>query len=504
MLVVILILLLVGIVARCADLGEKFYWVDEIHTSLRISGYTKELVAEQVFDGRLQTAASLRTYLSPSDDQTIGDALSSLAQHPEHPPLYYLLARLWMQFWGTWFGSSVLVLRSLSLIFGLALLPSLYGLALDLFASRRVAEWTVGLAAISPLHILYAQEARQYSLWTLLIVLSSWALLRAVRQRRHIGWGLYGVTLALGLYTHYLFALVAIGHGLYVGAIARRSIKLWISYGCATALAVLAFAPWVVNTLIHRAQFGQALEATQRNVSISYLINVWFRNLNRVFFSADLATFNLLLVVLAIYALYWLARQTKPRVWLLVWLLIVPTAVVLLVADSVTGGIASTRIRYLIPCYLGLQLAIAFLLAQSTYSATRFKAWLARGILGLVLTGGVVASVVMMQQDVTWIKSDKANYYPQMVEAINSRDRPLVISDSSPTYVLALSYQLKPTVQLELLSRPQNVMIPNSTRAVFLFDPSPRLQRVLTEDYPYTLKPVVKQNETFQLLEVIQ
>lgn len=504
MLVVVATLLLLGIAARCVDLGEKVYWVDEVHTSLRISGYTRADVAEQVFDGRLRTAESLRRYLSPGADQTLGDTVRSLAQHPEHPPLYYLLARLWVQLGGLWSDASVTLLRSVSLVFGLALLPSLYGFAIELFGVRSIAAWGVGLVAVSPLHILYAQEARQYSLWTLLIVLSSWTLLRAVRQRQLNAWVLYGITLGLGLYTHYLFTLVALGHGLYVGAIAHRMPRLFGAYSRATALAVLAFMPWVANSLIHRAQLENTIEATQREVSMGYLINVWFRNLNRVFFSADLATFNLLLVLLALYAVYYLCQHTQLRVWLLVVMLIAPTAVVLVVADSVTGGIASTRIRYLIPCYVGLQLAIAYLLAMGIHSARRSLSWVWRGALAVVLAGSVAASVVTLQHDVTWIKSDKAAYYPQMVDAINAGDRPLVISDSSPTYVLALSHQLLPTVQLELVSRPQQVVIPDDVGAIFLFDPSPRLQRTLTDINAYTLTPIVKQNETFQLLEVVR
>ncbi|MGJ3245026.1 MAG: glycosyltransferase family 39 protein [Elainellaceae cyanobacterium] len=505
--ILILSLLILGIVVRGADLGEKFYWVDEVHTSLRISGYTKADVAEAIFDGRILEASQLQGYLVPTEDTQLSDAIASLIQHPEHPPLYYLLARFWVQALQPWWPDSVAVLRSLSVVFGLAVLPGIYWLGRELFPSPQVAGWAMAIAAISPLHILYAQEARQYSLWTLMIVLSSAALVRAVRQSRWQAWALYGVTLVIGLYTHYLFALVALGHGLYGVAIARfepkhPTFQTLRGYLVTTLLGFVAFMPWVIITVIHRSQLQNAIDATQRGASVSYLLNVWFRNLNRVFFSTDLATFNLLLVLLTIYALYGLCRRTPMRVWLLVMTLIGTPAAALVIGDVITGGIASSRIRYLIPCYLGIQLAIAHLFSIHIAQSRQSRIW--RGILVLVLTGSVVASIINVQTNVTWIKSDKAKYYPQIIEAINTSDRPLVISDSSPTYVLALSYRLNPTVHLELIGHPNQVEIPDEFESIFLFDPSPRLQRTLINMRGYELETVVKQNENFQLLKLLR
>ncbi|MGJ3252071.1 MAG: glycosyltransferase family 39 protein [Elainellaceae cyanobacterium] len=506
--ILILSVLVLGIAVRGADLGKKFYWVDEVHTSLRISGYTKADIAEALFDGRILEAEQLQGYLVPTEDTQVSDAIASLIQHPEHPPLYYLLARFWVQALQPWWQDSVAVLRSLSVVFGLAVLPGVYWLGRELFPSRQAAGWAMAIAAISPLHILYAQEARQYSLWTLMIVLSSAALVRAVCQSQWRAWALYGITLVIGLYTHYLFTLVALGHGIYSVAIVaiaqfepkHPSFQTLRHYLVTALLGVLTFMPWIIVTLMYRSQLQNAIDATQRGASVSYLLNVWFRNLNRVFFSTDLATFNLLLVLLTIYALYVLWHRTPIQVWLLVMTLIGTPATALVIGDVITGSIASSRIRYLIPCYLGIQLAIAHLFSVQITQSRQSRIW--SGIAALVLTGSVVASVLNVQTDVTWIKSDKADYYLQIVEAINTSDRPLVISDSSPTYVLALSYRLNPTVHLELIGHPNQVEIPDEFESIFLFDPSPRLQRTLTTTQRYQLETVVKQNENFQLLKI--
>ena len=73
----------------------------------------------------------------------------------------------------------------------------------------------IALMTISSFHVLYAQEARPYSLWTVTILLSSWVLLRALRLKTQVSWGIYAVTLALGFYTHLYSLFVSIGHGIY-------------------------------------------------------------------------------------------------------------------------------------------------------------------------------------------------------------------------------------------------------------------------------------------------
>ncbi|GAB4459810.1 MAG: hypothetical protein OHK0037_05890 [Elainellaceae cyanobacterium] len=98
----------------------------------------------------------------------------------EHTPLYFLGVRGWMELFDSGSGA----VRSLSAVFGVPVLPCVFWLALELFQSRAAAWVSLGLFAITLLHILYAQEARPYSLGTLCIVMSSAALLRALRVQK--------------------------------------------------------------------------------------------------------------------------------------------------------------------------------------------------------------------------------------------------------------------------------------------------------------------------------
>jgi uncharacterized membrane protein len=104
---------------------------------------------------------------------------------------------------------------------------------------------------------LFAQEARQYSLWTVTTILSSAALLRAMRPDTNqnalalvLSWALYAGTATLGFYTHLLFVCVAAAHAIYVAAIANwRDIKTFIAYYVTALIASICFMPSLVNTV---------------------------------------------------------------------------------------------------------------------------------------------------------------------------------------------------------------------------------------------------------------
>lgn len=76
-----------------------------------------------------------------------------------HPPLYYLVLRLW----GLVFGFSDIALRSLSILAGTATIYLTYLFIKKLF-DRKVALIASLLLATSPLHIYYSQEIRMYPL----------------------------------------------------------------------------------------------------------------------------------------------------------------------------------------------------------------------------------------------------------------------------------------------------------------------------------------------------
>ena len=142
----------------------------------------------------------------------------------------------------------------------------------------------IAIFAISPYHILFAQEARQYSLWTVTTILSSAALLRAMSPEENQNnialvshWALYAVTAAMGFYTHLLFVCVAAAHAIYIAIIANwRDIKTFIAYYVAVLVALIASIPSLVNTV---ENFNQVRSTTvcadQQIIKISQQVG-WF------------------------------------------------------------------------------------------------------------------------------------------------------------------------------------------------------------------------------------
>jgi uncharacterized membrane protein len=482
-------LLILGIFFRFYQLDNKVFWLDEARTSLRMSGHTKTEFLQEVYTGKVIDLQALQQYQRP-DNTSWAETLKALAGNAEQSPLYFLLARSWTQLW----GYSVSSIRSLSAVMSLLGFPFLFWLCRLLFQQKAVAWIATGIVAISPLHVLYAQEARPYSLWTVFTLASSAVLLWALRSPHRSRWITYGVTVALGLYTQLLFGLVVLAHALYVAIVEKQPGKWrWSlaarSYLLATGVGVLAFSPWLLLLLHNLTQVNEATSATTRSFPFGYLLDQWFLNLNRVFMNGELYSFNLVLVLLASYALFFLWQNTPQRTWLFVLAIVTVPFLALALPDVLVGGERSLRIRYLFPAYLGIQIACAHLFASLAIwgKAWRQKIW--RFLLILLIAGGILACGVNAQTQVGWSKSiRKSGYYPVAADLINRADRPLVISDEPEIDILSFSYELKPTVKFQLIETPRQLKIPQGFDAVFLLNPSRRLRSALTrQGYPQLL-----------------
>src|SRR3712207_464759 len=98
----IVILLILGIFFRFVNLERKVYWHDEVYTSLRLSGYTEAELVQQVVNGREIGVEDLQKYQRVNSEKRLIDTVKGLAvEEPQLPPLYYVLARFWVQ----WFGN---------------------------------------------------------------------------------------------------------------------------------------------------------------------------------------------------------------------------------------------------------------------------------------------------------------------------------------------------------------------------------------------------------------
>ena len=455
------LLVLLGIFFRAYRLDYKVFWEDEILGTLHMQGYTEAEVVKA--SPRLIEALDVQRYLHVprrDGDRPLWATVRSLAvEDPQHPPLYYLAARLWTQL----FGTSAAAVRSLSTVFGVIALPCVYWLCLELFGSTETALVALALFALSPFYVLYAQEAREYSLWTVVVLLDALLLLRASRSTARSPWIAYGVLTALGLYVYPLTGLVALGFGAYLIFRERlRPTSVVRRWAVATLAAFAAFAPWLnVMASSHGLERGMA-GIVRGNLSALATFEIFARDLRAPFFdlgqfrvdglSSTVVNLPLTIVVVALcaYALAALVRDRPFTVWGFVVTALCIPMVVLVLIDPVRPGHFVYQARYFIPLLLGVQLSVASLLAAAIQNkaagSVARNVWLAA--FAVILAGEAASCIIAARADTWWNKDYERSR--SVAEIVNHAPRPIVVSDYFSPSILALSFYLDPNVPLRL------------------------------------------------------
>jgi len=178
-----------------------------------------------------------------------------------HPPLYFLMADLWVAFTGT----SVLAMRYFSVLPGMLSIALVYQLAREIAKQRNIKNHSIPviaalLMALADAEIFLAQEVRSYTWHVLFTSLSMWGFLRWQRlQSRHwlILWILSTTAL---VYTFYLGAFVGVAQALYallflhkrqrptaIGGLMIAAVSLlpWLLYTLPEQSGNLSFAEWI-------------------------------------------------------------------------------------------------------------------------------------------------------------------------------------------------------------------------------------------------------------------
>ncbi len=478
------IVIALGICFRFANLDQKPYWHDEVFTSLRISGYRLAEATQQLYTGQEISVTALNAYQRISSERSAIDTIQRLAEEvPQHPPLYFVLARFWAQ----GFGNSIIAMRSLPAFTSLLLLPAVYGLCIELFASAWVGWVAVALLAVSPIYVHYAQEARPYSLWMVLIVVSSLALLRAMRQPNKWNWGMYSITVVASLYCHIFSGFVFLGHGIYILVIERfRLTRTTTGYLIASFMGAFCFIPWLWVIWRNYNAVKLTTDWIKQPLPFLTLVRHWSVNLSQIMIAGHfrydpwLAYLVVPILVLVILAIHVIRRHTVQRVWLFVLILIGVPALALALPDLLWAGQRSANSRYLLPSFLGIHLAIAYLL--STQITSNFTPILQRRlwqvITVLILTSSVLTCAITSQASTWWGWSE---FDVEVSKIANQFSQPLIISELPFGMIMPLSYRLHPNTQLMLLANPDALKIPSHSRDVLIYNPSDRLQSKLKQ-----------------------
>jgi mannosyltransferase len=202
-------LVALGAALRFATLGDRSFWVDE--------GFTLALARRD-----------------------LGGAVQVWRHFEANPPLYPLLAWLWLKA----FGEGEVAVRSLSAVVGTATIPLAYAVTARL-ATKRAGLIAALLVAVSALDVWFSQDARPYALVVLTAGLSFLAFLRAREHPspRPLAW--WGVASALALLSHYFAVYLVAAEALWLLAehpLRRRATLAATALPAATFLALLPVA----------------------------------------------------------------------------------------------------------------------------------------------------------------------------------------------------------------------------------------------------------------------
>jgi uncharacterized membrane protein len=217
---------ILGAGLRLTNLDGKPPWVDEFRTLVLSLGNSFQSVPLD----RVINVGDLLAPLIPNPDATISDIVNRVSIEDRQPPIYFVLAHLWMKLFPT--GGGLVNLwsaRALPALLGILAIPCAYICSYLTFrcddrvnresqsenarSARTIANFTAAMLAVSPYGIFICQEARHYSLailWTIVSV-NCLAIACSYLSRRQklpllllVIW--VGVNI-LGIGTHYFFSI---------------------------------------------------------------------------------------------------------------------------------------------------------------------------------------------------------------------------------------------------------------------------------------------------------
>ncbi|MFE8033963.1 glycosyltransferase family 39 protein [Thiohalocapsa marina] len=514
-------------VLRLAGLERLPVWHDEAHSLVRVLGYDNADL-QRLSDGALLTPADLLRLQQPDAERGWPDTLHALAEHPEHAPLYYLLGHLSTRLP----LDPVVALRGTAAVFGLLLPLAACWLMRELFG-RGAVPWVAALLlAVSPMHLLYAQEARQYALWTVLLLAASAALLRALRRGQSRDWWLYGLLLTLGLYSHLLFIALLPVHALYGWLAGRAPLPVnrpgnrpgnrpenrpekrqALAWVLAVATALLLFSPWLAVLLSALDSAAGHTQWMERAVGTQRILLAWAQHGVRAFVdpvpqAQAPAALLWLWLPLGIALAHSLWRAPLPQRWFLPLLALAGLGPVL-GPDLLLGGSRSLHVRYGLPAILGLQLMVAWSLGTAITRAAGGRSGMGpadpagavaqtRGVPGLVpglvlvlvLGLGLWSQARILLADTWWTKQFSAQNR-EIARLANAQPRPLVVASPSGITtgeLLSLAHDLDARVRIRIQSGADQPLPASERDAIVLLLPGAEVRDALPPGY--TVEPV--------------
>lgn len=472
--IILVVTALVGVWLRFDGIGRWPFWYDEVATLLHLSGRT-EVQLGRLYDGRiLRGSELLATYQGGAGSLgeqplvrlsgSVADVLRAVAaDEPQSGALYFAVA------------SAVTVgpgdpvrVRAVSAVASTASLLLLGLLAWRLF-DQGTALAAVALAAISPLELRFAHEARPYALCAAFLLASALSAHRASCVRDLPSWFLYALCLTAALWTHPI-ALLALPALLALASASVPDRYEFSSTGgggaawLATSVAMILWLPWALVCWIAYPKIQQLTAWSSEPIGVEGLARGWLGAITSFFFRPrgeggilpsgmpELASSSLsvalagVAVVIVAAALRSMTQYPNRSTRHYVLVLALAPWLVLAALDLALGGRRSTVARYLIPTWAGTALAVAYWLMQSGLRR-RYRCLL---LVLLLILGGATAWQTRAARG--WWDTDVPRLHglQEAAAAIDAVPGAFVVTDMAPLLLLEMARYLHPDTSFRL------------------------------------------------------
>jgi uncharacterized membrane protein len=333
------------------------------------------------------------------------------AQQDVHPLLYYVGLKLWTAV----LGDSVFAMRLLSAAWFVVALFGALRLVDELVAmkddkgrgdgNRDGGVITAMLFVSSPILYYYSREARMYTQEIALVMLSSWFLLRALREKARPlrWWAAYGVSAAMVGHTHNFGLLSVAAQWVFTAPIvaaaaARQRGAPWLVpelRGAVLGITIAAalYLPWLPTLLHQQAQVAHNYWAKDVETNPPLVLDSWRHSLlscvlhNRAYIgdtfeeTAATAALGYALMALVGFILLRLALLRSRAGWFVIAGVVVPVGLAVLVSIQTNRNLMFYR--FLIPSFALLLIGLALLIGRIRPREVR---WIVAGILAYNLS----------------------------------------------------------------------------------------------------------------------
>ena len=190
------------------------------------------------------------TFTVIGSKQDWGGMFSYVIADIVHPPLIYILLKLWIGLG----GESVLWLRLLPDLFGIAMVIPFFLLCSELNLKPAETYLALLLVSVNGYLIHYSQELRMYSMLAFWSLCSFWLFIRYFKSSGTGSKGLIALTIInlLAIYSHYYGWLVVGMEFLYL-LIWRRNV---LPFSLSIVFLLLCFSPWAYLVIRQARSIG--------------------------------------------------------------------------------------------------------------------------------------------------------------------------------------------------------------------------------------------------------